>query len=80
LVTNSFTFGLIVEGLATVTGEESTGIIGGDTAGKTVDGETVDNGKDMGGEIPGVIVGGLVRSGEDVLGTISKKYNTLIDS
>lgn len=55
---------------------EAACINGGDTAGKTVIGDTVDNGKVIGGAIPGVIVGGLARSGEDVLGTESKNtYN-----
>lgn len=47
----------------------------GDTAGKTVDGEVFDNGSVIGGVIPGVIVGGLIRSGEDALGTESENKN-----
>jgi len=54
--------------LERLTEEELAGITGG----KAVDRDTVANGKVIGGEIPGVIVGGLVRSGEDALGTKSK--------
>lgn len=66
--------GWIIIGLTLViaTGEGAVGINGGDTAGKTVDEEVADNGKLIGGAIPEVIVGGLVRSGEDALGTESK--------
>lgn len=56
------------------------GINGGDTAGKI--GETVDSGSVMGGVTPGVIVGGLVRSGEDALGTEpenKRKYVTVLN-
>lgn len=56
---------------------EAAGINGDDTAGKTVVGDTVDNGKVIGGTIPGVIVGGLARSGEDVLGTESKNIYSI---
>lgn len=51
-------------------GEEATGN-GDDTAGNTVVGDIVDSGKVIGGAIPGVVDGGYVRSGEDVLGTES---------
>lgn len=53
-------------------GEEAAGINGGVTAGKIVVGDTFDNGNVMGGEIPGVIVGGFVRSGDEAFGTESK--------
>jgi len=51
---------------------------GGVTAGRIAVGDTFDNGKVIGGAIPGVIVGGLVRSGEEALGTVSKKIYSKI--
>jgi len=59
-------------------GEGAAGINGGDIAGKIVVGDTFDNGNVIGGAIPGVIVGGLVRSGDEALGTESKNINSKI--
>jgi len=53
-------------------GEEAAGNNGGVTAGKIGVGDTFDNGNVIGGAIPGVIVGGLVRSGDEAFGTESK--------
>lgn len=66
------------EGAAGINGGVTAGINGGDTAGKIVVGDTFDNGKVMGGAIPGVIDGGLVRSGDEALGTESKNVYSKI--